>query len=160
MIYKHYSVIVFLALVLVCSKTKPKVKEDIAENIITSVNNYKNKKIQVYTTAKDTELRLTKTGEYAFENQKQPLETDIAVFVNPEKSFQEFLGIGGAITDASAEVFSTLNPEQQNSLLQSYFGKDGLGYNIIRTSIHSSDFGLGSYTYITEGDAELKSTSF
>jgi glucosylceramidase len=37
-----------------------------------------------------------------------------------------------------------------------YLGKRGIGYNIIRTSIHSSDFGLGSHTYIEEGDADLK----
>ena len=74
-------------------------------------------------------------------------------------SFQEFLGIGGAITDASSEVFATLNKEQQEEFLQAYFGKNGINYNIIRTSIHSSDFGLGSHTYVDEGDAALKTFS-
>jgi len=69
------------------------------------------------------------------------------------------LGIGGAITDASSEVFSKLNENQQQELLKSYFGSEGIGYNIIRTSIHSSDFGLGSHTYIQENDAELKTFS-
>ena len=124
-----------------------------------TVESYNGKTLQVYTTAKDTELRLTKTNELVFKDKVQPLETEIAIFVNPEKTFQEYLGIGGAITDASAEVFSTLNTEKQNELLQSYFGKDGIGYNIIRTSIHSSDFGLGSHTYIDEGDTDLKTFS-
>ena len=69
---------------------------------ISSVENYGNKTLQVYTTAKDTELRFTKTGVHTFSDKVQPLETEIAVFVNPEKTFQEYLGIGGAITDASA----------------------------------------------------------
>lgn len=69
------------------------------------------------------------------------------------------MGIGGAITDASSEVFSKLNENQQQELLKSYFGSEGIGYNIIRTSIHSSDFGLGSHTYIQENDAELKTFS-
>ena len=118
-----------------------------------------NNKIQIYTTAKDTELKLSKTGDLVFSKKNQTLETEIAVFVNPKKQFQEFLGIGGAITDASSEVFSKLNENQQQELLKSYFGSEGIGYNIIRTSIHSSDFGLGSHTYIQENDAELKTFS-
>jgi glucosylceramidase len=43
---------------------------------------------------------------------KQPLETQVCIFVNPEKKFQTFMGIGGAITDASAEVFAKLSPEK------------------------------------------------
>ena len=48
----------------------------------------------------------------------QPLETEIGVFVNPKKKFQEFLGIGGAITDASAEVFSKLSNTKQKEFLK------------------------------------------
>ena len=116
-------------------------------------------KLHIYTTAKDTELRLSKTGSQFFKKKVQTLETETAVFVNPKKIFQEFLGIGGAITDASAEVFSTLNEQQQNQFLQAYFGENGINYNIIRTSIHSSDFGLGSHTYVDEGDSELNTFS-
>ena len=63
-------------------------------------------KIKLYTTAKDTDLRLTRGDDHFFSNLVQPLETEIAIFVNPKKTFQKFLGIGGAITDASSEVFS------------------------------------------------------
>jgi glucosylceramidase len=156
---KSYTIIGLLLLTVSCSDTKVK-KEKPSETLAISVlKNYNNKPLSVYTTAKDTDLRLTKTDTYTFSKKVQPLETEIAVFVNPEKTFQEYLGIGGAITDASSEVFSTLNAEQQNNLLKSLYGKDGIGYNIIRTSIHSSDFGLGSHTYIEEGDAELKTFS-
>ena len=118
-----------------------------------------NSKFQIFTTAKDTNLRLTKTKAGVFGKKVQTLETELAVFVNPKKTFQEFLGIGGAITDASSEVFATLNKEQQEEFLQAYFGKNGINYTIIRTSIHSSDFGLGSHTYVDEGDAALKTFS-
>jgi len=159
MILKHFSIIGLLVLTASCSDSKSK-EATITETVsITSVENFTDKTLQVYTTAKDTELRLTKTNELTFKNKVQPLETEVAVFVNPGKTFQEYLGIGGAITDASSEVFSKLNDAQQNRLLQSLYGKDGIGYNIIRTSIHSSDFGLGSHTYIEEGDTELKTFS-
>jgi glucosylceramidase len=120
---------------------------------------YPKKNIKLYTTAKDTDLRLTRVEDHFFSNLVQPLETEIAIFINPKKTFQKFLGIGGAITDASSEVFSKISKKNQNKLLSAYYGQDGIGYNIIRTSIHSSDFGLGSYTYIKDGDSELKSFS-
>ena len=114
---------------------------------------------RVYTTAENTNQRLYEGSELKFQPSTQPLETEIAVFVNPHKTFQSFLGIGGAITDASAEVFSLLSKDKQDELLAAYFSEEGINYNIIRTSIHSSDFGLGSHTYIEEGDKSLESFS-
>ena len=81
---------------------------------------------RVYTTAENTEKRLSEDGALAFEPADQPLETEVAIFVNPEKKFQTYLGIGGAITDASAEVFSQLSPAQQEALLEAYFGESGI----------------------------------
>jgi len=70
------------------------------------------------------------------------------------------LGIGGAITDASAEVFAKLSAEKQSELISAYFdAANGIGYTICRTSIHSTDFSSSSYTYITEGDSSLESFS-
>lgn len=115
------------------------------------------KQVTVYTTAADTDMRLTKTGTATFSAAKQPLETEISVFVEPTKTFQSVLGMGGAITDASAEVFARLSPAKQKEFLAAYFDKNiGIGYTIIRTNIHSCDFSSGSYTYIQEGDKELK----
>ena len=102
---------------------------------------------------------MTKTNESVFVNSNQPTEAEVSVFVKPNKTFQEFLGIGGAITDAAAEVFSTLSIDKQEELLKAYYSDEGINYNIIRTSIHSSDFGLGSHTYIEEGDKDLKTFS-
>lgn len=118
------------------------------------------KTLLVYTSADSTNLRITNTDNLKFSVLKQPLETQTCVFVDPDKTFQTFLGIGGAITDASAEVFAKLPKDKQQELLSAYYSKDkGIGYSLIRTSIHSSDFSSGSYTYITEGDKELKTFS-
>jgi len=157
MSYDNFKIIGLVLLIASCSNIKEKeVSNSIA---VSSSKAFRNKTLQVYTTAKDTELRLTKTSEQVFKKKVQPLETEVAIFINPKKTFQKYLGIGGAITDASSEVFATLNAAQQNKLLESLYGKDGIGYNIIRTSIHSSDFGLGSFTYVKEGDADLKTFS-
>ena len=116
--------------------------------------------VTVYSSADRTDLKLSREADAVFATLKQPLETQVCVFVNPGKTFQTFMGIGGAITDASAEVFAKLAPAQQQELLDAYYSKTkGIGYSIIRTTIHSSDFSSGSYTYINEGDAALKSFS-
>jgi glucosylceramidase len=96
----------------------------------------------------------------AFQPAGQPPETDIAVFVDTSKRYQEVFGFGGAVTDAVAEVHATLAPAQQQAFLAAYFDpRAGLGYNILRTTIHSSDFGSGSYTYVRDGDRSLASFS-
>ncbi|MFL9845106.1 glycoside hydrolase family 30 protein [Flavobacterium rhizosphaerae] len=123
-------------------------------------NNFtaKGKKVTIYTTAQDSNLRISETNTLSYSDAKQPLETEISVFVEPDKTFQTIMGIGGAITDASAEVFAGLSPAKQKEFLNAYYSKgNGIGYSLIRTHIHSCDFSSGSYTYIKEGDKSLKS---
>lgn len=96
----------------------------------------------------------------AFQPAGQPPETDIAVFVDTTKRFQEVFGFGGAVTDAVAEVHATLAPSAQQAFLAAYFDpRAGLGYSVLRTTIHSSDFGSRSYTYVRDGDTALASFS-
>ncbi len=116
------------------------------------------KKITVYTTASQSDLRLTQNAQLSFKEFKQPLETQPCVFVDPANTFQSFIGIGAALTDASAETFAKLPKPEQQELLQAYFDKDkGIGYTLARTTIHSCDFSSGSYTYVSDNDTELKS---
>ena len=99
------------------------------------------KKVTVYTTAQNTEMRLELTDSLEFKKAVQPLESEISVFVNPNKTYQTFIGIGGAITDASAEVFAKLPKDKQQEMLEAYYDKDkGIGYTLARTTIHSCDF--------------------
>lgn len=116
------------------------------------------KKVTIFTTAKDTDLRLTEERTVEFKDKGQPLESETVVFVDPDKTFQTILGIGGALTDAAAETFAKLPKEKRQEVLRAYYDPEkGIGYSLARTNIHSCDFSSGSYTYITEGDAELKS---
>lgn len=115
---------------------------------------------KVFTTAKDTDLRLTHTDSARFSIDGSITEAGVGIYVNPAKQFQTLLGIGGSITDASAEVFAQLSSEKQKELLTAYFDpKKGNAYNLCRTSIHSADFSRESFTYIEEGDKSLKSFS-
>lgn len=119
-----------------------------------------NKQITVYTTADNTKLRLTQTDNLSFTASQQPVETEISVFVEPLKKFQTFMGIGGAVTDASAEIFAKLSKEKQAEFLDAYYDQQkGIGYTLLRTTIQSSDFSSASYSYIEEGDKDLKTFS-
>ncbi|MBC8082978.1 MAG: glycoside hydrolase family 30 protein [Hymenobacter sp.] len=114
--------------------------------------------MQVHTTAQNDPQRFKRTPAPAGSPSRQPFENEIAVLVDLERRYQTLLGIGGAITDASAEVWSRLPQLKQAELLDAYFGRErGLGYSLLRTTIHSSDFSSASYTYVAEGDQTLAS---
>jgi glucosylceramidase len=125
-----------------------------------SSKSFKAEKATVYVTARDSSLRLTRTGGVAFEEFLQPLETQPCVFVDPTVTFQTMIGIGGAITDASAETFSKLPDSTQKEFITAYFDNEkGIGYNLARTNIASCDFSSGSYSYVEENDSLLKTFS-
>ncbi len=118
------------------------------------------KKVQVFTTAQGTSQRLAAGAALSFQPAAQPLETQVCVFVDPSHSYQTLLGIGGALTDASAETFAKLPKAQQQEFLQAYYSPAaGIGYSLARTHIGSCDFSSASYTYVKEGDKSLKSFS-
>ena len=118
------------------------------------------KDVAVYTTADNSNHRLSATGTVAFKHMAQPLETEICVFVDPARRFQTILGIGGALTDAAAETFAKLPIAKQQEILRAYFDvNNGIGYTLARTNIHSCDFSSASYTYVAEGDKDLRSFS-
>jgi len=116
------------------------------------------KTVDVFPTADSSDLRLSKTNSLSFSAMPQPLETQICVFIDPSKKFQTFLGIGAALTDASAETFARLPEKVQQQFLTAHFDPvNGLGYTIARTNINSCDFSSDMYTYVKENDRNLTS---
>ena len=114
----------------------------------------------VYTTAEKTDLRLSESGQLHFSPARQPLETEPFVLVDPNVFFQPVIGIGGALTDAAAEIFAKLPKDKQQQLLKAYYDPiNGIGYTIARTNIMSCDFSSASYSYVADGDASLKTFS-
>ena len=145
--------IITAAIIFLFSNNVPSQKKTIS-------NTKHDKKIIVYTTAENTGYKISATDTLQFTYMGQPKETQPCVFIDPAKTFQTFIGIGGALTDASAETFATLPKEKQKEILQAYYDtKKGIGYTLARTNIHSCDFSSGSYTYVADGDKELKTFS-
>jgi glucosylceramidase len=146
-----------VVMLFACSEKKAKVLSSTTTSASVPVAG---KSIVVYTTADTANYRLTPTDTLEFKDFGQPLETQPCVFVDPTKTFQTLLGIGGALTDASAETFAKLSKDKQKEFLKAYYDPNsGIGYTLARTNIHSCDFSSGSYTYIKEGDRELNSFS-
>jgi glucosylceramidase len=154
-----YTILIFSLSFLACKTANEpeKTSTPTPKKITKQEFSVEGKTVQVFNTAENTELRLTASGNKNFKKANQPLETEISIFVNPNKTFQTLMGIGGAITDASSIVFATLPKEKQEEFLKAYYSLDeGIGYSLVRTHIHSCDFSKGSYTYVSDEDKELK----
>ncbi|HEY5535004.1 MAG TPA: glycosyl hydrolase, partial [Ignavibacteria bacterium] len=124
-----------LLLLISCSQQK---QVQITQSTVPEKFKVEGKQVIVYTTADSTAYRLTATDTLKFKELIQPVETQVCIFTNPEKTFQTFLGIGGALTDASAETFSKIPAAKQAELLQAYYDtKKGIGYTLARTNINS-----------------------
>ena len=116
--------------------------------------------VAIYTTAQGASQQMVRSQSAPLRPGHALTEAENSVFVEPGRKFQSFLGIGGAITDATAETFAKLDEARQAELLRAYYDTEqGIGYSLARTTIHSSDFSSGSYTYVKEGDKALETFS-
>jgi glucosylceramidase len=68
--------------------------------------------------------------------------------LDPQRRYQEMVGFGAAVTDASAWLIETkLSAAQRAALLQELFGRDGgIGLSFTRIAIGASDFSLSHYS--------------
>ena len=70
-----------------------------------------------------------------------------AVTLDPTISFQEILGFGAAFTEASAWLISQMAPAARAELMHELFSADGLGVNVTRCCIGSSDYATAMFSY-------------
>ncbi len=70
----------------------------------------------------------------------------------PDFTDQRWEGFGGAVTDSAGYVFSRMSERSRRALLEAYFGKNSLGYRLIRVPIDSCDFSLEQYEASPDGD--------
>ena len=118
------------------------------------------KSATVFLTAKETGQRLAQVGQFSFADKAQPNENEAVIFLDARHTGQTILGLGGALTDASAETFDKLPADKQDEIIRAYFDpQKGIGYSLGRTHINSCDFSSEMYSYVQDGDRELKSFS-
>ena len=115
------------------------------------------KKVKVFSSSANSNKMLTEQEDIVL---KQDLETEnLLINIYPKFKYQQILGFGSALTETAAYNFSLLSPDLQQKLIEACFGKSGIGLNFCRTHINSADFSLSEYTYVKEGDTDLKTFS-
>src|SRR5512136_1351453 len=93
------------------------------------------KEAVVYQTSKSP-VHLLAEESRAFEALEQPDEYYPTIMIDVDKTFQTIEGFGGAFTDASADNFAKLSPEERMKFLKMCFDPhEGNGYTLCRTTI-------------------------
>ena len=110
---KNLALIAMGLCLFACSENKTADTSDTKPNTVSDASySVDGKKVKVYTTAENTKERISLSDKLTFEEHPQPLETDVCIFVDPTHQFQTITGFGGAIVDASAEIFAQLPKEK------------------------------------------------
>lgn len=105
---------------------------------------------------------LTREGRPFEQAALPPLEENFGgsahnIVVDTSQLFQKHMGFGGAFTEAAFLAAAELDEEGKRELVDAFFSKDGLCYNLARIPMHSTDFSPRSRMYVEEGDRELDS---
>lgn len=99
--------------------------------------------------------------EAALANGNVPSDNEGSIInIFDEIEYQKIIGFGGAFTESDAYNYARLSDAQKKDFLEKYFSREkGIGYNFGRMHINSCDFSLDIYSYVEEGDRELKTFS-
>lgn len=117
-------------------------------------------KLKLATTKKNNLLMETNRHEMEFTGDINGIENEI-VNLYPDRKFEEFEGFGGAVTDASAYVYSLMREDDKEILLKTYFTEEEMNYRLIRVHMDSCDFSTEMYEAMSDkNDRNLKTFSF
>jgi glucosylceramidase len=85
----------------------------------------------------------------------QPAEGSSAetIVLDPSRTYQEMLGFGGALTDASAYMINQLDAAAREKFLHELYHPSELGLEVTRICVGSSDYAASMYSY-DEGDPD------
>lgn len=76
-----------------------------------------------------------------------------AIVLDPSRTYQEMLGFGGALTDASAYMINQMEASAREQFLRELYHPSELGLAVTRICIGSSDYAATMYSY-DEGDPD------
>ena len=80
------------------------------------------------------------------------VDNKINIEVFPKKGKQTWIGMGGAVTEASSYNMDKLSEEEKDDFINAYYSKAGLNYNLGRVAIASNDFCLKKYQLAKKRD--------
>ena len=109
------------------------------------------KLVNIFESAKENGNRLTVVREDERVDDKKRMLSCI-ININPSDVRQKIYGFGGAITESSAYVLSTLPAEKKEEILDKYYNENN--YTLGRSHINSCDFSLSNWS-ISEKEGEF-----
>jgi glucosylceramidase len=121
--------------------------------------------IQVWLTTADGSKMLSRQTDLIFSPAHLKKRATATVILDPGKRYQEIVGFGAALTDASAILIHNLPAPQRDTLLKELFGREdgGLDFSFTRLTIGASDFSTRHYSFDDQPkgtrDPELKNFS-
>lgn len=103
--------------------------------------------VEVYLTTGDRSKLLAREADLSLS--EQAAGTLPTIVVDETKAYQDIVGFGAALTDASAWLIrNRLAPSARDALLQDLFGPEpGIGLSFVRIDMGASDFALHQYSY-------------
>lgn len=102
---------------------------------------------QVLLTHGDKSKLLSTEPNINFEANEPQQADELAVRVEPNKTYQTMEGFGAAMTDSSAWLMQNkLSAAQRETLFNNLFTNSGANLNMLRLPVGSSDFALNYYT--------------
>ena len=118
--------------------------------------------VQVWLTTPSGDKLLSQEPDIHFASGGAAVPTTITV--DEGTTYQEMVGFGAAITDASAWLLQNgMTAPQREALLQELFGRNpGLGLSFTRLTMGASDFSLHQYSYddMPAGETDSSLTHF
>jgi glucosylceramidase len=119
--------------------------------------------VEVWMTTADKTKLVARAPNVRFVPGEQPRGT-VRIDVDTAITYQEMVGFGAAITDASAWLIQTkLSATQREALLKDLFGQaTGIGLSFTRLTIGASDFSRTHYTFddVPAGESDSALTHF
>ncbi|XP_077296545.1 lysosomal acid glucosylceramidase-like [Arctopsyche grandis] len=85
---------------------------------------------------------------------------DSTLRIHRDKTFQTIEGFGGAFTDATGINILSLSKQAQKRVIDSYFSKNGLEYNMGRVPIGGCDFSTHPYAYNMQPEHDVYLSNF
>ncbi len=114
---------------------------------------------QLFETARDSDHRLQQLSPKLRQADSHAAAA-CRIILRPEITHQKCLGFGGALTESSGYVLSSLAPKDRDRVLAAFFSPEhGHGYRFARTHINSCDFSLENWACMEEKDETLESFS-
>src|SRR5947209_13582650 len=100
----------------------------------------------------DIEVRVTAGAkrfakEQALRWQPDHGSTAESITLDSDKSFQEVLGFGAALTDSSCYVFNQVSPDSREKLFRELFHPEEMDLSVCRICIGSSDYATKAYSF-------------